>query len=138
MSIDLEEFCVIQPYESAWRPPYDGKFHEIRPGISRKVYPPSKKDRRIYMGAVLEPRDQLRPVKEIAKHEDKRGLVQLSSQAKDALGQMLCRAHCGDKAAMLEYILSTRAAVDSLQRLASHQPLKVTHYATTFPIGLCS
>jgi hypothetical protein len=132
MSVDLEEFCVVQPYESAWRAPYDGKWHEIRPGYLRKVYPPSKKDRRIYGGAVLRSGDKIRPIEKIATLVDKRSLSELKEQAKNALMQMLYRAHCGDRDAMLEYILYTRAAVASVRTLANHRTVNVRAKAETF------
>jgi len=87
--IDLEAYCVIQPYEEARLPPYDGKFHEVGLGKKKKVYPTSKRGRRKYMGAVLESRDTLRPLEEIRKLVDKRPLTDLKRQADDALTQLL-------------------------------------------------
>jgi hypothetical protein len=127
-----ERFCIVEPYESAWLAPYDSKFHKIRPGVLRKVYPQSKKGRRKYIGALLELGDELKSVKEIARLVDKRQLADIRERADDALTQMLYRAHCGDKKAMSQYILVTRAAVASLQTLAQHQPLKVCADAETF------
>lgn len=133
MSIDLENYCIVKPYESAWLPPYDGKWHQTRLGRLRKVYPPSKKGKRIYMGAVLQPRGRVRPVEEIKKLVDKRPLSALQDQAKDALTQMLYRAHCGDAQALAQYICSTRAAVQSLETLAQHRQDSVRAEAETFP-----
>ena len=132
MSVELEKFCVVQPYASAWLPPHDDKWHQIRPGYSRKIYPNPKKSRRIYMAAVLEPRDEIRPVEEIAKLVDKRSLAQLQEQAADALKQMLYRAHCGDKEAIAEYLRTTHAAVASLETLAQHQPSELRGQAEVF------
>src|SRR5437773_2286336 len=87
--IDLKAYCVIRPYREAWRPPYDGGFHEVGPARSRRIYPRSPRDRRIYMGAVLEPQDKLRPVEEIQRLVDKRPLTDLKQQADDALKQLL-------------------------------------------------
>jgi hypothetical protein len=118
--IDLESYCVVQPYSQAWHPPYDDKFHEIGLGRSRKVYPASKRDKRLYMGAVLEPQDKLRPVEEIRGLLDKRPLADLKRQAGDALKQLLYRGHCGDAQALAQYVGITRAAVRSLETLANH------------------
>ena len=130
--IDLEDYCVLQPYESSWNAPFDGQFHTVRPAVSRKIYPSSKKPRRIYMGAVLEPRNELRRAKEIATMVDKRPISQLLGQAADALGQMLYRAHCGDKEAIQAYVLASYHAVASLQTLTKHQPVKVQGQAEMF------
>lgn len=137
--IDVESYCVIQPYEKAWRPPYDGMFHDLGPGHSRKVYPPSKKGRRIYMGAVLQPKDKLRPVEEISRLADKRSLVDLKRQADDALKQLLYRAHCGDTQALTQYLRVTRAAVQSLETLTNHHQDNVRIEAETladWPLNL--
>ncbi|MBU6400757.1 MAG: hypothetical protein KGS61_10590 [Verrucomicrobia bacterium] len=131
--IDLEAYCVIQPYAEAWRPPYDGKFHKVGPGRLRKRYPLSKKDRRIYMGAVLEPKDKLRPVEEIRRLVDTHPLGDVRRQADDALKQLLYRAHCGDAQALAQYVRITHAAVQSLETLATHHPDSVRAEAETFP-----
>ena len=123
--VDLEAHCIIQPYEEAWRAPYDGKFQEIGPGRSRKVYPTLKKGRRIYMGAVLEPRDKLRPVGEVRGKVDERPLADLRRLGDDVLKQLLCRATCGDRQALAHFVRITREAVRSLETLAKHQPYKV-------------
>lgn len=132
MNVDLKKFSFVQPYEKAWLPPFDSAFHQIRPGYLRKLYPSSKRAKRVYMGAVLEPRAKRRPIVEIAKLVDNRSLVELREQLDDAIKQMLYRAHCGDRKAILQHILCVRAAVDSLQSLAKHQPAKVRAEAETF------
>jgi hypothetical protein len=118
--INIEDYCVIRPYAEAWSPPYDAKFHEAGPARLRKVYPQSKRDRRIYMGAVLNPRDKLRPVQELSKLVDRRTVRELKQEAEGALKQLLCRAHCGDAQALGLYVRITRAAVQSLELLAKH------------------
>jgi hypothetical protein len=130
--IDLGSYCVVRDYSEAWQPPYDGKFHEIGPGRSRKIYPLSKRDRRIYMGAVLEPRDELRPVDEIRRLLDNRPIEDLTGRADDALRQLLYRAHCGDGQALAQYIHITRAAVQSLETMAKHRPDSVRTQAERF------
>jgi len=130
--IDLESYCVIRPYEEAWRPPYDGRFHEIGPTRSRKVYPASKRDRRIYMGAVIAPQEKIRPVEEIRRLADKRPLGGLKRQADDAMTQLLYRAYCGDAQALTQYVRITRAAVRSLETLANHHRESVRAEAETF------
>ena len=84
------------------------------------------------MGAMLEPRDELRDKSEIAKRVEKRPLPEVQQQVEHALKQMLYRAHCGDKKAMLQYALVTHAAVESLQTLAKHQPARMWPIAESF------
>jgi hypothetical protein len=131
-AFDLKDYCIIQPYEKAWAAPYDGKFHEGRLKRQNKIYPAFKKPRRIYMGAILQPTDRIRYAKEIAALVDKRRLAELHGQVADALSQMLYRAHCGDQQAVKAYVLATNHAVDSLQTLAKHQPLKVRRQSQTY------
>jgi hypothetical protein len=131
--INKDDYCVIRPYAEAWSPPYDGRFHEIGPARLRKIYPQSKRDRRIYMGPVLNPRDKLRPVQEASKLVDQRTITELKLQAEGALKQLICRAHCGDAHALSQYVRITRAAVQSLELLSNHHRGGVRAEAEAFP-----
>jgi hypothetical protein len=91
------------------------------------------------MGAVLEPQAKLRPVEEIRRLLDKRPLADLKRQAEDALKQLLYRAHCGDAKAVVQYVRTTRAAVNSLERLANQNRATVRAEAETladWPLNL--
>lgn len=131
--INIDDYCVIRPYAEAWSPPYDGKFHESGPSRLRKLYPQFKRDRRIYIGAVLNPRDKLRPIREVRKLVDKGTVAELRRQAQDALKELLCRAHCGDAQALAQYVRITRAAVQSLELLSNEHRDTVRAEAEGFP-----
>src|SRR5262245_33997726 len=113
MSIDLDKYCIVRPYEEAWLPPY-GKFHQAGPGRLIKRYPTTKRPMRICTGAILKPTQEIKPLEEIRKLVDKRPLSELRRQADDRIKQLLYRAHCGDHQALSEYVRITSAAVRSL------------------------
>jgi hypothetical protein len=129
--VDLDQYCVVQPYESSWQAPYDDNFHQIRPGVARKVYP-TKMKRRVYQGAVLEPRDKRRPPHEIGKLIDsRRNNIDLKHQADDALNQIFYRAHCGDQEALSLFVRTTHTLVRWLETLTEYLPDKMRAEAKT-------
>lgn len=85
------------------------------------------------MGAVLNPRDKLRPAQELRKLVDKRPTSQLKREAENALKQLLTRAHCGDTQALGMYVHITRAAVQSLELLSQHHQDGVRAEAEALP-----
>lgn len=115
----LQKYCgFYEPFTSA-----SNQWQKLRPGYQRKVYQDgSTKGRWIYRPPTLQLDDKRRPLSEIAANVDTRPLKELREQVSNALNQILCRAHCGDKQAIAEAVLVALRAVFSLDHLARSEP----------------
>jgi hypothetical protein len=124
-----ERFVHVWPADAS-----QNEFQEIAPGCVRKVYRANPvRDRRVLTPPMLNLPNKLRPFKEIAGNRDKRTPEQLLDQVKDAIQQLLFRAHCGDVRAIATVVVAIRHSVEALDLLANKSPQKIRGVAKGLP-----
>lgn len=111
----------------------------LRPGRLHKVHGRTVPERWVYRATRQVIKRELRPPEQIAKHVDKRPLLQLLDQINALMEQVCARAACGDKQALSLMISTARGAIAALESIEKAQPTKLkteAEISSTWPVLL--